>query len=752
MKLPSNIRMLGYCDDWNASPGSTIRFKVSCDGVDRYRARIGRVICADLDPLGPGYRIDPLDTIGSGTIPGRSQPLHPGSRIRIDEPDRLSGMQRFSVAALIWPTLPGRGPQTVMSHWDSAAGRGWRLELDEAGQLALQVGGVRTAASDTPMTYRLWYLVQASIDLVLGTAEIGQRALREVPGTPVVAMASGELEPGSAEPSAGTPFLIAASACAGNAGADRFFEGKIERPALFEGAVSLDEAGTFLCSKGGTVDRDRIRASWDFTRQMCSDRIEDVSGRGVHGRTVNLPTRAMKGHNWDSSTMDWRSAPDQYGAIHFHADDIYDCAWETDFSWTVPDDAQSGYYAAILESEEGDSDFIPFFVRPRAGERTADLAVIACTATYLAYANTHVKVDMAGSEVMSECVNQLSPYERYLHEHRELGHSTYDHHMDGSGVCYSSRLRPDADHAAGPLHVQLRQRHAPAGVARTPGSALRHRDGRGHSRTGRRCALGISRDHHALPPGIHFDTDVGRLRCLPAGVVVDISTWAETAFTGAWRSMTTIPESWSAARTRPAFVPGRLNRGRDTCSSPANPVGLWRTGGRAPQSLVGVGYSSTMFARSTYYRRSEFGHAPEYAFIFDGIEPDEVIGDFGRRGGGAAGLEIDRWDPELGSPPNSVVLASSENVGIDGILSCEEYPIATRATDGLQHVHVRADMVYFETPNDGAVFSVGSITWITSLCHDNFDNNVARVTGNVLRRFLARGADSGKTATDRSEA
>jgi N,N-dimethylformamidase len=34
-----------------------------------------------------------------------------------------------------------------------------------------------------------------------------------------------------------------------------------------------------------------------------------------------------------------------------------------------------------------------------------------------------------------------------------------------------------------------------------------------------------------------------------------------------------------------------------------------------------------------------------------------------------------------------------------------------------------------------AVFSVGSINWSGSLPHNGFDNNVARVTGNVLRRF-----------------
>jgi N,N-dimethylformamidase len=45
-------------------------------------------------------------------------------------------------------------------------------------------------------------------------------------------------------------------------------------------------------------------------------------------------------------------------------------------------------------------------------------------------------------------------------------------------------------------------------------------------------------------------------------------------------------------------------------------------------------------------------------------------------------------------------------------------------------------MVYFETPNDGAVFSVGSICWCGSLSHNQYDNNVSRITENVLRKFL----------------
>ena len=34
------------------------------------------------------------------------------------------------------------------------------------------------------------------------------------------------------------------------------------------------------------------------------------------------------------------------------------------------------------------------------------------------------------------------------------------------------------------------------------------------------------------------------------------------------------------------------------------------------------------------------------------------------------------------------------------------------------------------------MFSTGSITWASALAHNNYENNVASITGNVLRRFV----------------
>ncbi len=44
---------------------------------------------------------------------------------------------------------------------------------------------------------------------------------------------------------------------------------------------------------------------------------------------------------------------------------------------------------------------------------------------------------------------------------------------------------------------------------------------------------------------------------------------------------------------------------------------------------------------------------------------------------------------------------------------------------------IRAEIVYFETVDGGAVFSTGSITFCGSLSHGGYDNPVSRMLRNV---------------------
>jgi N,N-dimethylformamidase len=48
---------------------------------------------------------------------------------------------------------------------------------------------------------------------------------------------------------------------------------------------------------------------------------------------------------------------------------------------------------------------------------------------------------------------------------------------------------------------------------------------------------------------------------------------------------------------------------------------------------------------------------------------------------------------------------------------------------------VFADIVFFETPNGGAMFTVGSMNWCGSLGHNNYENDVSTITHNVISRF-----------------
>jgi N,N-dimethylformamidase len=156
----------------------------------------------------------------------------------------------------------------------------------------------------------------------------------------------------------------------------------------------------------------------------------------------------------------------------------------------------------------------------------------------------------------------------------------------------------------------------------------------------------------------------------------------------------------------------------------------------APQALVGVGTVAVGFDASGYYRRKEASFDPRVSFIFEGIGENEVIGDFGILGGGASGSEIDAADPLLGTPSHNLVVASSEGHIENTYLVPDETGFHHSAMNGVQNPNIRADMTFFETPGGGAVFSVGSIAWGGSLSHNGYDNNVARISGNVVRRFL----------------
>ena len=107
------------------------------------------------------------------------------------------------------------------------------------------------------------------------------------------------------------------------------------------------------------------------------------------------------------------------------------------------------------------------------------------------------------------------------------------------------------------------------------------------------------------------------------------------------------------------------------------------------------------------YRRLPARYNPEFAFVFDGVEED-VIGDFGFVMNGVAGDEIDRFDATLGSPPSTVVLATSQGSHSDAYcVAIEDQMWTSAVVTGPLDPRVRADMTFRSIPRGGAVFSVG---------------------------------------------
>ena len=84
---------------------------------------------------------------------------------------------------------------------------------------------------------------------------------------------------------------------------------------------------------------------------------------------------------------------------------------------------------------------MPFVVLPVPG-KAARIAFLLPTVEYMAYANEHLAFDGPLGELLTGQLPTLNANQLFLNEHREYGSSLYDTHSDGSGVCYSSRLRP----------------------------------------------------------------------------------------------------------------------------------------------------------------------------------------------------------------------------------------------------------------------------------------------------------------------
>lgn len=769
-----SMKLTAYADKFSVHPGDPIRFYVNANGPKKYKAQIVKMIHGDTNPRGPGLVEESLEADCNREYPGRRQIIYSGSYGYIDDKPQLRP-KSVTVQCWIWPTMPKthpkywkHGAQGLVTKWSD--GKGYGLFINEDGCPEFRINGAKLT-NNVPLRDHAWHFLAATYD-----AETGEATLYHEPQ--IVYALDPAIEPVSMQVDGGIehtelPLVIAGSVKGADASdlarasmppgivMDCLYNGKLDSPRLSSKALSrLDievmkgTASTAMEERRGAGPNGTLApyviASWDF-----GDGINTLIGkdRGPYRldlELVNCPTRAMTGYNWRGECVDWKHAPEQYGAIHFHDDDVDDARWEVDFTWNVPDGFRSGSYAVKLTSDSGDEDYVPFFVVPKLGEFTAKIAVMMPTISYMAYANEHVANNAGGAELLVYRVPIMQDQNMYLAEHREYGGSCYDTHTDGSGIAMSTRLRPilsfrpKYDHflAQAPwqypadLHliywlekmgyeydIITDEDVSYDGLARLEGynvvitgSHPEHNTGTQldalHSYTqqgGRLMYMGADGWYwvHAYHPS--YD-DRGR------GVVTEMR------------------------RPQPGICVWRSEPGEYYLQGTGEMGGMWRFRGRFLHTVAGTGMSSEGFDVSSYYSRTPESEDPRVSWAFEGIELDEKLGNFGLVGGGAAGLELDIVDTMLGSPPHTLVVATSAGRHTEGyLLVMEDFGFNQQGLDGTQHPRVRSDIAYHETPNGGACFAFSSIAFCGSLPWNDGDNNISTLVGNVLNRFMQDG-------------
>ena len=742
------IPLAAYADRLSVRPGEVIKFQVANATGESVTARLVRVICSDPNPAGPGIRTEAIDAkVEKLAEPGPAEVAR-GSFAIVDGLDTWLSGASFTFICRVFPTRLGGRRQALLTRLEEDRQRGFGLMLTNDGRLRGSIGiGDAFANIDTeqPLSERRWHRVWVRFDVAarafhVGFSRIGGEA-NAFDGTEPV---TGGVSLGDgASPAADGPLLMAA---ANHQSPNAHFNGKLEGPALYDRALSDSEIHLLLNGEepAGAVAR------WDFAEAVAGSRIVDVGPNAIHGRLVNTPARGMTGAEWSGREMCFRHAPTEYGAIHFHEDDIDDCNWPTSFQWKVPDGTRSSVYALLLTAGATEEN-VPFHVVPPKGLASADIAVLASTFTYTIYAN-HARPEWGlDPKWQAAWREQTAAWGGYPHnpgEHREYGLSTYNYHTDQSGISIASWKRPMLNVRIGYLTYPYEDIRA---------SGLRHFPADSHLNAWLESkgydydiitdwelhheGVDLLKRYRVVLTGSHPEYHTGQMLDALEAYRNSGGRFCYLGGNGFYWKVALSPERDGVIEIRRgeggirawAAEPGEYYNQFD-----GEYGGLWRRNGRPPQHLCGVGFTAQGNFLGSYYRKRAQAADRRVAWIFDGVE-EETFGDHGMSGHGAAGFELDRTDKRLGTPEHAIVLASSENHPPDApwVLVPEEMltHIVTWPGEPARDL-IRADLTFFECPNGGAVLSTGSITFCGSLVTNDFNNDVSRILDNVVRRFL----------------
>ncbi|KAF5531699.1 hypothetical protein FMEXI_12845 [Fusarium mexicanum] len=682
----------GYAEPWISSPGDLVEVKISSTEPE-LNYRVVRIIHGPQGNDTSGMQPDVVESISSGRCQAHYQVAHPGSYGIIEQRDYgvKSGTGIEFTIHFQCHLVEAKHPQAIVSTLDVQMRNGYAVMLTSKGFLEFWIGAgdtVKAVLTGFKPERRRWVKLSFTLQGDELSYEVcPQSFFSDIP-QPICKSSSNLGQAIDISMPCTLVFAATFALCPDKTSTvpTNHFNGRLDSPVM-----------------KSTGTGESILAEWDFYLGMAGDKIFDVSGNDAHGRLIHCPTRAVTGYNWDGMESDWTKASHSYGAIHFHEDDLDDACWDTNFSVTLPGALRSGVYAVEVESVNGSAkDTIPFFVRPTkttSQQSGAEVAYILSTFTYLAYANEHVYDRAHVKDRVS------SRYKVIPDEHAEktvrrndLGLSTYDLHNDRSGVIYSTSKRPRGLSA----DLFMLEFLENSGIAY---DVVCDHDLHtlGHDIISRYGTI-ITGSHPEYHTAESFKAYMDFIRA--GGNVMYLGG------NGFYWSIATTSENLHRVEIRRGGegVRAFTCEGGDRVFSSNGQSGLlWRSRGLPSNILFGVGSCAAGPGPGVPYKRTDASKESTFAWMFDGIGEDELLGEHGF-GGGASGDEIDKCDYGIGSPLNTVILATSTGHSDDFAMFPEDVTIPFQNVLGTQTREVRSDVTYYEASGGGAVFSVGTYT------------------------------------------
>jgi hypothetical protein len=385
----------GYVQRIGVPPGGTVRFHVSAPAAyDLTIVRPGHTALLDAPTDDDADRADAQVLASFEHRSATPQALSAGSYVFVEGPPVPAGPLTMGTWLRLW-----RLPVIDVVQWawygiigdlDYPDASRFALLVDHVGRVCVYAGDGgafrhdQLHLSDAVMAGRLgeWVHLAASIEPA--------RIVAYLDGAPILTV-EGAIPTG--EPGPASRLRIGATAEHG--AAHDFLDGDIAAPFVAASDLGPDVIGRVVADRGRSplhrLGLGVLHAAWDLAEERGTT-LSDSSGTGRHGTIVQGGTWQIGGPAFEASKgvpgYEPASDPDRGHGLRLSSDDVADCEWSVTDEWPVPADAPSGVHAGLVRlagQEASAARAITFAVVRRTPRREGSVALLLATNTWYAY-------------------------------------------------------------------------------------------------------------------------------------------------------------------------------------------------------------------------------------------------------------------------------------------------------------------------------------------------------------------------------